>query len=386
MKRKTFLPLSRPSFSKKEEIDIIKVLRTGWITSGPKVSQFEKDFAIYTGVKHAISVSSGTAALHLALLALGIKSQDEVITVSFSWAATANVIVNVGAKPVFVDIDTQTHNIDTELIENKISCRTKAIMPIHFAGLPCDMYKISKIAKKYKLYVIEDAAHAIGTIYNNKNIGCLSDLTCFSFHPIKNITTGEGGMITTNNDNLAEKLKLYRFHGVTKNAWQRYSAAGKINESEYDIILPGFKYNMTDLQACLGIHQLKKLNGFIKKRAFLARIYDEGLTNNKKIILPAKANNSSRHSWNLYTIKINSQKTSISRAEFIDKLREKNIGTGIHFPAIHLSSYYQKNYPIKDKLLNTEFVSANILSLPLFPKMKKANIEYVVKSINKILN
>lgn len=384
MMRKKLIPFSKPWFTKKEEREIIDTIRTGWITSGPKMVQFEKEFASYIGTKYALSTASGTAALHLSLLALEIGTGDEVITTSFTWAATANVIVNIGAKPVFVDIDKITHNIDHKLIEAKITSRTKAIIPVHFAGLPCDMNSISQIARKNGLYIIEDAAHALGSMYNGKKIGALSDLTCFSFHPIKNITTAEGGMITTNRDDLAEKIKLLRFHGVTKDAWSRYSESTRDNFL-YDIILPGFKYNMTDLQASLGIHQLRKIEKFIQKRSYCASIYNRFFSEIEEIIKPYPGDENMRHSWNLYTIKINPKKTKVSRIEFMRKLKQRNIGSGIHFLALHLSSYYQKLGYKRGDLPNTEFISDNIVTIPLYPQITDGELKYVALSIKDIL-
>ncbi|MBI5375425.1 MAG: DegT/DnrJ/EryC1/StrS family aminotransferase [Candidatus Schekmanbacteria bacterium] len=380
--RKDFLPLSKPTLKKEEINEVVSSMKSGWITTGPKVIEFEKRLQEYTGAKHCIVLNSGTAGLHIALIALGIKAGDEVITTPMTFAATVNVIEHVGAKPVFVDINPDTMNILEDQIEKKITKKTKAIIPVHFAGQPCDMDRILSIAKKHKLAVIEDAAHSIGTEYKGRKIGTLSDMTVFSFHPLKNITTGEGGLITTKSDKLNEELRLLRFHGITASAWDRYSKKGKV---QYELVIPGFKYNMLDIQAGIGIHQIGRLDGFIEKRTKLAELYNRELKNCDGISIPGVVDYDCRHAWHLYIIKVNLEKLKISRNEFIDELKKFNIGTGIHFPAIHIQPYYRKKYGYKkNDYPESAFVSDRIISLPLYPRMKAADVKYVSNAIKCI--
>src|SRR3990167_4283845 len=344
MKRENFLPFSLPTIEEDEISEVVDSLRSGWITTGPKVIRFEDDFKKYIGSPHAIAVNSGTAGLHISLMASGICDGDEVITSPMTFAATINTIVLQRAKPVFVDIDPDTFNIDTEIIEKRITRRTKAIIPIHIAGQPCNMDKIMNIAKKYNLIVIEDAAHAVGTEYKKIKIGNISDLTVFSFPPIKNMTTGEGGMITIKDEVIADKLRLLRFHGISKEAWKRY---GKEGSTQYEILLPGLKYNMLDIQAAIGIHQLKKLDGFIEKRKNFANRYDNALKEIPEIITPGRVTYDCFHAWHLYIIKLRLEALKITRDEFIEELKKEKIGTGIHFTAIHLHPFYANKFGFK---------------------------------------
>ncbi len=383
MQRDTFLPFSVPTIEEDEIAEVVDSLRSGWITTGPKVLRFEEDFKKYIGAPYAVAVNSGTAGLHISLMASGISDADEVITSPMTFAATINTIVLQRAKPVFVDIDPDTLNIDTGGIEKKITKNTKAIIPIHFAGQPCDMDKIIDIAKKYNLTVIEDAAHAIGTEYKKIKIGNISNLSVFSFHPIKNITTGEGGMITTKDEGLADKLRLLRFHGISKEAWKRY---GKEGSPQYEILLPGLKYNMLDIQAAIGIHQLKKLDRFIEIRKRIVEKYDNALKDIPEIIIPGRVNYECLHAWHLYIIKLRLEMLKISRNEFIDELKKENIGTGIHFTAVHLNHFYEKEYGFKrGDFPNAEFASDRIISLPLYPLMKDEDVLYVIDKIKKIV-
>ncbi|RMF93291.1 MAG: DegT/DnrJ/EryC1/StrS family aminotransferase [Candidatus Schekmanbacteria bacterium] len=382
-KRRDFLPLSKPTINAEEIKEVSNSLKSGWITTGPKVIEFEKRIKEYTGAKHCLAVNSGTAGLHTSLLSLGIGKGDEVITTPMTFAATVNVIEHTGAKPVFVDINFGTMNICEEEIESKITKRTKAIMPVHFAGQPCDMDMILSVAKKRGIFVIEDAAHAIGTEYKGKKIGSLkSDAAVFSFHPLKNITTGEGGAVVFSKKSIGEKISLLRFHGITSSAWKRYSQGGK---AEYKLHMPGFKYNMLDIQAALGIHQIKKLDQFISRRKYLAEIYTKELKNCETVTLPEIVNYSCRHAWHLYIIKLNLEMLKISRMQFIEELKKLNIGTGIHFQPIHIQPYYQKKYGLRKSDYPTAAkVGERILSLPLFPLMKESDIKYVCNAIKYI--
>ncbi len=381
-RRTEMLPFSRPSLGEDEIGEVVHSIKSGWITTGPMCYQFEADMKKYVGAKHAIALSSATAGLHLALLAAGIGPGDEVITTSMTFAATANMIALVGARPIFVDIG-EDLNIDPAKIEAAISPRTRAIMPVHFAGYPCDMDRIIEIARKHNLLVIEDAAHAIGTEYKGRRIGSIGDVTIFSFHPIKNITTAEGGMLVTDNAELAEKVKLLKFHGIQKDAWKRYGAK---EIPQYEILYPGFKYNLTDLQAALGIHQLKKLDGFIESRTRYAGLYNKLLGGFEEIGTPKTApQKGTRHAWHLYVILLDTDRLKTDRNEFMAEMLEANIGIGLHFPAVHLQPYYQRTFGCKrGDLPKTDNVSDRILSLPLYPGMSEEDVADAASAVIEI--
>ncbi|MFH1867825.1 MAG: aminotransferase class I/II-fold pyridoxal phosphate-dependent enzyme [Candidatus Omnitrophota bacterium] len=380
--RVDFLAFSLPTIGKEEEKELIDTLHSGWLTTGPKTHRLESMFKDYLGCKYAICVNSCTAALHLCLVSLGIKKGDEVITSPITWPSTANVIVHTGAKPVFADVNPKTMNIDPKRIEEKITKRTKAIIPVHMAGQPCEMDKIRKLAKKHKLYIIEDAAHAIGASYNERKIGTLSDFTCFSFYPIKNMTTIEGGLIATNNRKWAEDIRVLSLHGVTKDAWKRYSSSAK---GHHDVIFPGFKYNMTDMQAALGLHQLPKLDKFIRQREHMVLQYNDAFSGMEEISVLDQIDNI-RHAHHLYIIVLNTEKLKITRDGFMDALRKENIGVGIHFRSLHIQPFYKNTYKFKDSdLPNAKHLSDRIISLPLYPGMSQYDLDTVVKAVKKIV-
>ncbi len=366
------IPFSRPCLGKNEIHEVTQTLKSGWITTGKKTELFESNFAKFVGSKYAVALTSGTAGLHLTLMALGIKENDEIITPSFTFISTINMITLLGGKPKFVDIHPSTWNVDENLIEAAITPRTKAIIPVHFSGLPCHMQKIRYIAKKYNLYLIEDTAHAIGSYYNNHHVGHYSDISIYSFHPNKAMTTGEGGMVTTNKKYLAEQIRPRLFHGISKMAWERKRAG-------YDIRMPGFKYNMMDLQASMGLHQLKRVSQFVEQRRRLSEIYTRELADVEAIKLQQNPDEARfYHSRNLFPIVLKTEKLGKSREEIIDRLKKKGIGVGIHFPAAHLCTYY-KNLArrSKIKLPHTEYVANRIISLPLFPGLKSSHVNYV---------
>jgi dTDP-4-amino-4,6-dideoxygalactose transaminase len=378
--RKDFLPLSRPSIGEKEIEGVVSCLKSGWITTGPLCKQFEEKFCELTSASYALSVSSGTAGMHLVLLDLGIKRGYEIITPSMTFASTLNMITLCGAKPVFVDIHYDTLNINADLIEGKITERTKGIIPVHFAGAPVDMDKILRIAKKYDLFVIEDAAHGLGTYYKGVHVGGWGQIAIFSFHPIKNITTGEGGMITLSDDKLEGRLRLLRFHGIERDAWKRF---GKGGDPNYDIKTPGFKYNLTDIQAALGLAQFSRLKELNNRRRQLADRYREKLEGVKGLELPGVPAYSHIHSWHIFVIKV----VSMDRERFMQRLSEYQIGYGIHFPAGHRLNYIQERYKIKKgELKETERVCAQLVSLPLFPDMKEDDVSYVCEAVREILS
>jgi dTDP-4-amino-4,6-dideoxygalactose transaminase len=371
-----FLPFSRPTISRAAIDDVVACLESGWITTGPRVAQFTDALKEYLGAPFVLPLMSATAGLQLALLALDLKPGDEVITTPLTFAATLNMIVQAGAKPVLVDIDPHTLNMDLNLLEDAITEKTRVIMPVHFAGLPVNLDQLYEIADRHGLRVIEDAAHAIGTEFNGKRIGATGDIQVFSFHPNKNITTGEGGCVATRDADLAKKVGLLRFHGMDREAWNRY---GKSGQQDYEIVLPGFKYNMMDLQAAIGLHQLRELNDFILRREALANRYQEALADWTQWTLPQAPEYSHRHAWHLYTPRINVEEAGMDRDEFMVMMKERNIGTGLHYRAVHLYPYYRDQFGFTDgDFPHAENAAERIVSLPLFPLMTDAEHDRVV--------
>jgi len=378
MKRKEFLPYNLPLIEEEEIKEEIDTLKSGWLTTGPKTIKFENLIAEYIGAKHAIAVNSCTAALHLSLVALGIGKGDEVITTPYTFASTGNVIIHAEAKPVFVDVKKETFNIDTERIKEAITPKTKAIIPVHYAGQPCDLKAIQEIAEDHNLYIIEDAAHAIGAEYDGKKIGTFSTTTCFSFYSTKNITTGEGGAITTDDDELHDKLRILRLHGISRDAWQRYSSKGSWY---YEIESCGWKYNMMDMQAALGLHQIKKLDKFIEIRRKYTNIYNGELSKIDGVVVPYEKPNV-KHVYHLYPILLR----DYNRNKFIEQMREMNIGCSVHFIPLHLHPFYKNTFGFKKgDFPNEEWVYEREVSLPLYPKMKEKDINYVIIKIKDII-
>lgn len=380
--RTSFLPFSRPSLGQEEINEITDSIQSGWITTGPKVERFAEDLSRYIGAPYVAPLSSATAGLHLALLAYGIGPGDEVITSSLTFAATTNVIVLVGATPIFADIDRETLQIRPEEVEKKITPRTRAILPVHFAGQPVDLDPLMELAKKHKLVIIEDAAHAMGTDYKGKRIGSYGNTAVFSFHPNKNMTTGEGGAVVTFDEEIYKAVSLLRFHGMDKNAWKRFDKAGS---ARYDITLPGYKYNMMDIQAAMGIHQLKKLEGFIEERTVRANRYQEFFAEIAGVIIPEEVSFPHRHAWHLYTSLIDIEALTIGRDQFMQELKDRNIGSGLHYTAVHEFSYYAERFGYKpNDFPETHYVSDRILSLPLFPAMTDQDQEDVIEAVLNI--
>ena len=374
-----FLPFSRPSISQAAIDEVVTCLKSGWITTGPRVKQFEDDLRAFTGAPHALALSSATAGLHLVLAALKLKPGDEVITTPMTFAATLNTIVLTGGVPVLVDVEPGTYNMDVTLIEKAITPRTRAIMPVHFAGMPVDLEPLYDVAKKHNLRVIEDAAHAIGTEYKGRRIGSFGDTQVFSFHPNKNMTTGEGGCVTTRDDALASDVALLRFHGMDREAWNRF---GKKGNQHYEIVAPGYKYNMMDIQAALGLHQLRQLPGFIVRRTELALRYHKLLKDWPEWTLTKTPAYSHLHAWHLYTPLINSEVAKMDRDAFMQGMKERNIGTGLHYRAVHLYPYYREQFGFKrGDFPNAETISDRIVSLPLFPAMTDADQDRVIAAM-----
>lgn len=380
-KELSHIPYSLPTLDQDEIQEVMNVVKSGWITSGPKVAQFEEQFQKWLG-KHAISETSATAGLHIVLHALGFKKGDEVITTAMTWPSTVNLIELVGATPVFVDVDPDTLEMDVTQIQQKLSKRTRAVIPVHYAGQPCDLDAIQHIIGRRKIHVVEDAAHALGTTYKGKLIGSFGEVAIFSFHPIKNITTAEGGMIVCGDDEFARRLRLIRFHGVQRNAWQRYAQGGG---PQYDVEEPGFKYNMTDLQAALGIHQFNKLEQFNQARTQQALRYRKLLADIPEIAVLKDVPYPATHAWQLFVVKLRLDMLTVGRDEFVKALNEEKVGTGLHFLAVHLLSYYQKKYGYKrGDLPHTEAASDAIFSLPLYPRLKEQEQERVVDTLRRL--
>lgn len=382
--RKEFLPFAKPMVSEAAIADVADSIRKGWMAMGPKTIDFENKFANYVGAKYAVSVNSATAGLHLAVMAL-IQPGDEVITTAMTFASTVNAIIFAGGKPVLVDIDQHTFNIDVKAIEKAITPKTKAIIPVHFAGRPCDMDALEALAKKYNLGIIEDAAHALGAQYKGKKIGTgrgKNHIAVFSFHPTKNITTGEGGMVCTDDEDAAEIMSMQRQNGMSKGAWNRYQANGK---AHYDIFKPGLKYQMLDIQAAIGRDQLMYLEEFNNRRREIVARYQKELANVKGLILPPEIETGNVHSWHIYTPLIDIDTLGFSRDEFMAQMSKRNIGTAYHYQALHLFTCYGKITGLKaGDLPNAEYVSERIVSLPLFPKMTDEDVTDVIEAIKEI--
>jgi dTDP-4-amino-4,6-dideoxygalactose transaminase len=379
--RERFLLFSQPKISEDEIEEVVSVLRSGWLTMGPKTERFEDEFRRYIGTRHALSLNSCTAGLHLSLKVCGVKEGDEVITTPLTFCATGTTIVHAGARPVFADIKKDTLCIDPACIEQKITPRTKAIVPVHFGGCLCDMDEINAIANKRDLRIIHDCAHAIEAEYKDRKIGSFPDIASFSFYATKNLTTGEGGMVTTDNDDFAEKIKIMRLHGLSQDAWRRYDIRGS---SHYDVSCAGFKYNMTDIQAALGIKQLEKIEQFLKTREKYFKRYDNAFRKMDEITLPEQKGNI-RHARHLYVILLNIEMLRISRDRFIEALKAEGIGSSIHFVPLHLHSFYKGMGYNRGDFPVAEWAGDRVVSLPLSPFLKTSDIDDVIEAVKKLI-
>ena len=380
--RKDFLIFGSPRIEQQEIDEVVDSLRSGWLSTGPKVARFEALFKSYINARHALALNSCTAGLHLSMVAAGLGPDDEVITTPMTFAATANAIIHSGARPVFVDIDLPGMNIDPEKIEDKLTANTKAILPVHFAGRPCSMQRILAIARKHNLILIEDAAHALEGEYHGQKIGTIGDLTVVSFYVTKNLTTGEGGMVTTANDRYAEIIQTYALHGLSSGAWKRYSDTGF---KHYRIIYPGFKYNMMDLQAALGIHQIGRLGEYLRRREAIWRRYDDAFKQ-LPLDIPPPPEPDTIHARHLYTILLRLEELSADRDTIQQALHEENIGTGIHFISLHLQPYYATTYGLSyGDFPNAAFVSERTISLPLSAKLSDQDVADVIDAVRRVL-
>ncbi len=379
-----FLPFALPDIGEEEIAEVLDTLRSGWITTGPKARRFEEDFAGFLGGGvEAIAVNSATAGLHLALEAVGVGPGDEVITTPYTFTSTAEVIRYLGADPVFVDIDPATMNIDPAGIAAAVTERTKAILPVHFGGLPCDMDAILEIARGHGLKVVEDAAHALPASYRGRLVGALeSDAAVFSFYATKTITTGEGGMIATKDPGIAERCRVMRLHGISRDAFDRYTSPKA--SWYYEVVAPGYKYNMTDLVASLGIHQLRKAHAFRARRAGLVGRYTEAFEH-FPLILPSDAPMGESHAWHLYVIRLK-ETVEISRDRFIERMSEGGIGCSVHFIPLHLHPYWRDRYRLKpDDFPRTLDAYRRAVSLPLYTRMSEADQERVIAGVGSLL-
>jgi dTDP-4-amino-4,6-dideoxygalactose transaminase len=383
--RADFLVFGSPDIRETEVREVVDTLLSGWLGTGPKTRRFEEDFRTYLGCKHAIALNSCTAGLHLALDVLDIGPGDQVITTPMTFPASANVIIHLGARPVFVDVQRDTMNIDPTKIQQAITSQTKAILAVHMAGRPCEMDQIMDIARRHDLYVIEDAAHAVETWYKGRKIGCIGDITAFSFYVTKNICTGEGGMVTTRKDEWAEEMRIKSLHGISRDAWKRYSAEGF---QPYETIYPGYKYNMMDIQAAMGIHQLARVEENLRTRERFWQMYDEGFADLPEVITPStELPPESRHARHLYTILLDLDRLRISRNEFIEAMKAENIGTGIHFTALHLHKYYRETFGYRvGSFPNAEWIGERTVSLPLSPKLTEQDVLDVVRAVNHLIS
>jgi dTDP-4-amino-4,6-dideoxygalactose transaminase len=378
-----FLVFGAPLLGEEEIQGVVDVLRSGWLGTGERTIEFEAAFAEAVGARHAVGVSSCTAGLHLALVAAGIGPGDEVITTAMTFVATVNAIVHAGATPVLADIDGESLNVDLDDVARLAGPRTKAIIPVHFGGLPVDPQPLRALADAHGLHVVEDAAHALGAVVEGRPIGGGATIACFSFYPNKNITTGEGGMVTTADDQLAERLHILRLHGLSRDAWERFRTKRVMFS---DAVAPGFKYNMIDLQAALGLVQLRRLDEFLEARCRLALVYDEALANVPGVrAQPRPWTDSTRHAHHLYAVEIDEIAFGAPRDELLAALRAENIGAGVHYKAVHLHPYYRDTLDLpEDALPVASRVSGRLLSLPLSPVMADDDARLVAAAIERI--
>jgi len=379
--RKEFLVFGSPLIGEEEIDEVVDTIRSGWLGTGPKTMRFEREFAEYLGVKHCMAVSSCTAALHLAMLAADIKRGDEVIVPAMTFCSTANAVIHAGARPVFVDIELPGMTMDPADVLRRITPRTRAILPVHFHGRPADMDALRTIAAKYNLLIIDDAAHAIETRYRGKKMGHLADATCFSFYITKNMTTVEGGMVATGRDDWAERIKVLALHGMSKDAWARYSDKGY---RHYEVVEAGFKYNMTDIQASLGLHQLRRIEMNLTRREEIWRAYTAAFAN-LPLALPPEPAADTRHSRHLFAVRT-TKDTSLDRDSLMRELYKRNIGAGVHYTALHLHPFYRETFGCKEgDYPNAEAVGSSTLSLPLSAKLTDNDVEDVIEAVRESL-
>lgn len=380
--RKELLGFSPPDITEAEIDEVADTLRSGWLTTGPKTQRFEQEFAAYVGARCCLGLGSATAGLFLGLKALDIGPGDEVITTPYTFAATVNVIIHVGAQPVLADVREDDFNIDPKQVERAVTSKTRAIIPVHFAGHPCQMDELKEIAEKHGLDIIEDAAHAIGAEYKGRRIGALSRLTVFSLHAVKNVTTGEGGMVASDDSALIEKLRVLSLHGMDKDAWRRFAPGGKW---KYDIVAPGYKCNLMDIQSAIGLHQLKRAESMLDRRREIVNIYRQRLGDLDALRLPDEAAHV-RHAWHLFPVAIDFSRLRINRDDFIEQLAARRITANVHYQPVHLFSYYRSlgfkpgDYPVAERLGQSE------VTLPLYTRMSDDDAEDVAAAVQDVIH
>jgi perosamine synthetase len=378
-----WLPYHRPSIGAEEIAEVVDTLRSGWVTTGPKTKRFEHEFATLLGVPDALAVSSGTAALHLALRVLGVQPGDDVIVPAYTFTATAEAVTYLGARPVLADVDPVTCNLRGEDIERARTAHTRAVVPVHIAGLPCDMDPILDVARTRRLAVVEDAAHALPARDRGRWVGTLGDAAAFSFYATKNITTGEGGMLVVRDPQAAELARILALHGISRDAWKRYTAAG---HWRYEVLASGYKYNLADLAASLGLAQLRKLERFHARRRQLAARYDRGLAYLDAIERPPHAPRDGTHAWHLYMVRLRTAALRIDRDRFIDELRARNVGTSVHFIPLHLHPYYQQVWGYRPgQFQGAEAAWSQVVSLPLYPAMSDGDVDDVLTAVSDVV-
>lgn len=380
--RSTFLPFSPPAIGAEEIAAVVDTLRSGWITTGPRTKRFEAEFASCLGMPEALALNSCTAALHVALVAAGIGPGDEVITTPMTFAASVNVIEHVGARPVLVDVEADTLNLDPDLVERAITARTKAVIPVHFAGHPVDLDPICALARQHGLIVIEDAAHALPARYKGRMIGASGNSVCFSFYATKNLTTGEGGMLVAPPE-ILDRARIISLHGMSRDAWKRYDQGGRWY---YEVGFPGFKYNMTDIQASIGLCQLAKLPSFQARRREVVAAYNEAFADEEALIIPVERPEV-EHAWHLYTLRLNLEALRIGRGQFVFELKARNIGTSVHFIPIHLHPYYRNKYGLAPSDLPVALSNyQRIFSLPLHPGLSSQDTADIIEAVLDVVN
>jgi dTDP-4-amino-4,6-dideoxygalactose transaminase len=380
-----FIPFSRPSIGDEEIAEVVDTLKNGWLTTGPKTKRFEEEFASFVGSNFAIAVNSATAGLHLALEALGVVEGDKVVTTTFTFTATAEVIRYLGADPILIDIDPSTYNMDVKQLERALKSNSaiKAIIPVHYAGQACNMSQILQLAEQFDVKIVEDAAHAFPTTSNGRLVGTIGDITVFSFYANKTMTTGEGGMITTNDREKAERMRTMRLHGISRDVSDRYWAEKP--SWYYEVVAPGFKYNLTDVASSIGLHQLKKIRNLQAEREMYAKLYDRELRG-LPLVLPIKEQECDMHAWHLYALQIIEEDAKITRNEFVQRLYEKRIAASVHFIPLHMQPYWRDRYHLTDSQFPVATsVYKQILSLPLFAGMGEHLVMRVVKAVKEIL-
>ena len=371
---------ARPSIGVDEIDEVVATLESGWLTTGPRVEAFERRFADYIGAPHAVAVNSCTAALHLSLLAAEVGPGDEVITTPLTFCATANAVIHTGAAPVFADIDPVTMNLDPAAAAAAVTPRTRALLPVHFAGRPADVLAFGRLARRHQLRVIEDAAHAVEAVAAGLKIGTTAEFTCFSFYATKNLTTGEGGMVTTASADAAARLRVAALHGMSRDAWRRYAQGGS---AQYDVVMAGFKYNMMDVQAAIGLRQLARLYGMHDRREAICRRYDEAFAD-LPLTLPAPPDAGMVHARHLYTVLVDERLCGVSRDRLQAQLADAGIGTAIHFKALHLHSYYADRFALRRGMFpGAEFVSDRTLSLPLSAALTDEEVDRVIEAVRE---